>query len=154
MENKNIADKLIPGNPNIYTFLRIITGIVILIRGFNFIFVITNLRSMIQQADIAVFTENSAGLSLIVACLDIACGLFIMVGFVTRTSAIIQIPLLFVATFLVNIRHIGDNAFEFFLSLFTLVLTILVAIRGSGPFSADEYFRRGAALDRMGENRV
>ncbi len=109
---------------------------------------------MIQQADVAVFTENSAALSLIVAVLDVACGLFITVGFVTRTSAIIQIPILFAATFLVNIKHIGDNTFEFLLSLVTFLLVILVAYRGSSTFSADEYFKRGAALDRRGENRM
>jgi putative oxidoreductase len=148
METTNIADKLIPGKPTVYSFLRIITGLIILIRGFNFIFVIANLRSMIQQADVAVFTENSSALSLVVAILDIACGLFIMVGFVTRTSAIIQVLILFAATFLVNIRHIGDNPFEFILSFITLLLTIMVAYKGSGPFSSDEYFRRGAELDR------
>ena len=153
METINIADKLIPATPTVYSFLRIITGLIILIRGFNFIFVMATLRSMIQ-ADVAVFAENSSALSFIIAVLDIACGLFIAAGFVTRTSAIIQIPILFVATFLVNIRHIGENSFEFILSLVTFFLVIMVAYKGSGPFSADEYFKRGAALDKSGENRV
>ena len=153
METINIADKLIPAKPTVYSFLRIITGLIILIRGFNFIFVMATLRSMIQ-ADVAVFAENSSTLSFIIAVLDIACGLFITVGFITRISAIIQIPILFVATFLVNIRHIGENGFEFILSLVTFFLVIMVAYKGSGPFSADEYFKRGAALDRSGENRM
>ena len=153
METINIADKLIPARPTVYSFLRIITGLIILIRGFNFIFVMATLRSMIQ-ADVAVFAENSATLSFIIAVLDIACGLFITVGFITRISAIIQIPILFVATFLVNIRHIGENSFEFILSLVTFFLVIMVAYKGSGPFSADEYFKRGAALDKSGENRM
>lgn len=150
---KNIPDKLIPHTPNVYSFLRIITGLIILIRGFNFIFVIANLQSMIQQADVAVFKENSSVLSFIIAFLDITCGLFLVVGFVTRASAIIQIPILFVATFLVNIRHMSDHSFEFILSLVTFFLAIIVAWKGSSPFSADEYFRRGAALDKKGENR-
>ena len=153
MATLNIADKLIPSRPNVYSFLRMVTGLIILIRGFNFIFVIANLRSMIQ-ADVTVFAEQSSALALIIAILDVACGLFITVGFVTRTSAIIQIPILFVATFLVNIKHIGDNALEFALSLLTFFLAIMVAYKGSGPFSADEYFRRGAALDKMGENLI
>ena len=154
MQTVNIADKLIPSRPTTYSFLRIITGLIILVRGFNFIFVIANLRTMIQQADVAVFTENSAALSLIIAVLNIACGLFITVGFVTRTSAIIQVPILFAAAFLVNIRHIGSNTFEFLLSLITFFLVILVVYKGSGPFSADEYFKKGAELDRRGENRM
>jgi len=154
MEKINIADKLIPSQPNVYTFLRVVTGLIILTRGINFIFVIANLQSMIQQADIAVFTENSATLSFLIAFFDIACGLFIAGGFITRTSAIIQVPILFVAVFFVNIRHISDHPFEFILSLVTFFLTIMVAYKGSGPFSADEYFRRGAALDKSGENRI
>jgi uncharacterized membrane protein YphA (DoxX/SURF4 family) len=153
METINIADKLIPARPTVYSFLRIVTGLIILIRGFNFIFVMATLKSMIQ-ADVAVFAENSTTLAFIISVLDIACGLFIMVGFVTRISAIIQVPILFVAVFLVNIRHIGTNSFEFLLSLVTLFLVIMVAYKGSGPFSADEYFRRGAALDKRGENRM
>lgn len=154
MEKNNIADKLIPADPNVYTFLRIFTGLVILIRGINFIFVMVNLQSMIQQADVAVFTENSATLAVVIAFFNIACGLFILVGFVTRLSAIIQIPILVVATFFVNIRYLSENSFEFILSLVTLLLVIMVAYKGSGRFSADEYFRRGAALDRAGENRI
>ena len=154
MEKNNIADKLIPADPNRYTFLRIFTGLVILIRGINFIFVMVNLKSMIQQADVAILTQNSAALSTLIAFLNIACGLFIIVGFFARLSAIIQIPILVVATFFVNIRHLGNNSFEFILSLVTLVLAIMVAYKGSGRFSADEYFRRGAALDRAGENRI
>ena len=153
METINIADKLIPSKPSAYSFLRIITGLIILVRGFNFIFVTTTLSSMIK-ADVAVFAAQSATLSVIIAVLDIACGLFITVGFVTRTSAIIQIPILFVAAFLVNIRHIGQDSFEFILSLVTFFLVILIAYKGSGPFSADEYFKRGAALDRNGENLI
>ncbi|HEX5149847.1 MAG TPA: DoxX family protein [Parafilimonas sp.] len=153
METINIADKLIPARPTVYSFLRIVTGLIILIRGFNFIFVMATLKSMIQ-ADVAVFAENSSALAFIIAVLDIACGLFIMVGFITRISAIIQVPILFVATFLVNIRHIGTNTFEFLLSLVTFFLVLMVAYKGSGPFSADEYFRRGAALDKRGENRM
>ena len=154
METSNMADTLVPGKPNAYTVLRIITGLIILIRGVNFIFAMVNLRSMIQQADMAVLTENSATLSFIIACLDIACGLFITVGFITRVSAIIQLPILFVATFFVNIRHLGEDTFEFILSLFTLFLTIIVAYKGGNVFSADEYFMKGAALDKRGENRT
>lgn len=154
MDKKNIADKLIPNNPNTYSLLRIISGLILLTRGINFIFVMSDLKLMIQQADVAVFAEKSDALSLIIAFLDITCGLFITVGFITRVSAIIQLPVLFVAVFFVNMRHIGESSFEFILSLITFILIIIVAYKGSGPFSADEYFRRGAALDKRGENLI
>src|SRR5215472_2697391 len=133
MATINIADKLIPNRPNSYSFLRIITGLIILIRGFNFIFVMANLRSMIQ-ANVTVFAAQSSALALIIAIPDVACGLFIAVGFVTRTSAIIHIPVLCVATVLVNIKQIGNNALEFALSLNTFFLVIVMTYKGSGPF--------------------
>lgn len=147
MKTINIADKLIPNQPTLYSFLRIVTGLIILLRAFIFIFVTANLQSIIKT-DLTVFAENSSALSTIISILNIAGGLFILVGFVTRISAIIQIPILFVAVFIINIKHIGSNMPEFILSLVTLLLLFVIVYKGSGPFSADEYFRRGAALDK------
>jgi len=48
----------------------------------------------------------------------------------------------------VNLKNISYNTFEFILSLIALILLILFAIKGSGTFSADEYFRKGAAIDK------
>jgi hypothetical protein len=45
-------------------------------------------------------------------------------------------------------KNIERNTFELILTIIVLGLLILFAIKGSGPLSADEYFRRGAALDK------
>jgi len=153
METSKINDKLIPGNPSAYSFLRVLTGLIILVRGFNFIFVTANLKTMIQ-ANLSMLAENSGAWAMVIAVLEIACGLFITVGFVTRVSAIIQIPILFVAAFFINMKHLGGDSFEFILSLVALLLVIIVAYKGSGPFSADEYFKRGAAIDKGNENLI
>jgi len=87
-------------------------------------------------------------LAFVIAYLSLLCGLFITIGLLTRVLSIIQIPILIVAAFFVNLKNISYNTFEFILSLIALILLILFAIKGSGTFSADEYFRKGAAIDK------
>jgi uncharacterized membrane protein YphA (DoxX/SURF4 family) len=67
--------------------------------------------------------------------LFIACGLF------TRTSSIVQIPILVIAVFFINTRNHGNSTFEWILSIITLILLVFFAIKGSGALSADEFFR-------------
>jgi uncharacterized membrane protein YphA (DoxX/SURF4 family) len=59
-----------------------------------------------------------------------------------------MIPIVIVAIFFVNIKNIEGNGFELILTIIVLILLFLFAIKGSGPLSADEYFRRGAAFDK------
>ena len=54
----------------------------------------------------------------------------------------------FVGTIFVNMKNIERNSLELILTIVVLVLLVLFAIKGSGRLSADEYFRRGAAIDK------
>jgi hypothetical protein len=55
--------------------------------------------------------------------------------------SIIQIPVLIVAIFFVNVHRIDNGAFEMVMSVITLLLLIFFAIKGSGTLSGDEFFR-------------
>ncbi len=66
------------------------------------------------------FSESAEVLALVITYLGLLCGFFIFIGLFTRIAAIVQIPVLIVAVFFVNIRSSGENRFEFFLSLITL----------------------------------
>jgi len=99
------------------------------------------LKSLIEQTGIETFSQSAATLALIVSILSLLCGLFIAVGLFTRVSSIVQIPILIVAIFFVNLKSTAENAFELVLSIIVLILLILFAIKGSGALSADEYFR-------------
>ena len=66
---------------------------------------------------------------------------FILTGLFTRTSCIIQIPILLVAIFFVNAKNIGQSGFELVISIVVLALMVLFAVKGSGTLSADEFFR-------------
>ena len=133
---------------NWLTILRIVLGLIIFYKAINFIRNTEVLKSLIKETGIGVFSQNSEVLAFVIAYLSLLCGLFITVGLFTRASSIIQIPILIVAVFFVNIKNMNYNAFEFILSLIALILLILFAIKGSGMLSADEYFRRGAAVDK------
>jgi uncharacterized membrane protein YphA (DoxX/SURF4 family) len=111
-------------------------------------------ESLIEQTGVGVFSENSGLLAYVITYLSLLCGLFILIGFITRISSIVLIPVLIVAVFFINIRRLDENIFEFILSLVALALLILFAIKSSGRFSADEYFRRGAAMDRKDNENV
>jgi|SRR4029079_5588905 uncharacterized membrane protein YphA (DoxX/SURF4 family) len=128
--------------------LRILLGLIIVYKAINFIRNTAVLKSLIEETGIGVFSQNSTVLSFVIAYLSLLFGVFITVGLFTRASSIILIPVLIVAVFFVNIKRMNYNAFEFILSVIALILLILFAIKGSGTLSADEYFRRGSALDK------
>jgi putative oxidoreductase len=128
--------------PALLTFLRIIAGIILIYKSFNFIRDAAIAKTKIEQTGIGFFSQNSELLALVITYLGLLCGIFLTIGLFTRAAAIVQIPILLVAVFLVNYKTIGTNLFEFILSMVMLLLLILFAIKGSGPYSADVYFRK------------
>ena len=148
MDNTSYNRVSFSSHPGILPFLRILLGIILLWKSINFIRDTVITKTYIEQTGIGVFSNNSEVLSLVITYLGLLCGVFIFIGFITRVAAIVQIPVLLIAVFFINIRNISGNTFEFILSLITLALLILFAIKGSGPLSADEYFRTGRQIDR------
>ena len=134
--------------PGWQSILRIALGLLLIWKGINFVRDATQLASLIKQTGVGIFTQNENILALMVTILTLLCGLFITIGLFTRLSSIVQIPVVLIALLFVNIKNIERNGFELVLSVVVLILLILFAVKGSGVFSADEYFRRGAALDK------
>lgn len=141
MAEKNITEKTNYNQPRWLTVLRIALGLILMWKGVNFIRDTAQLKNMIQQTGVEVFSQNSAVLVFIVTFFNLLGGLFIAVGLFTKTSSIIQIPILITAAFFVNIKIAGESSSELILSVIVLLLLILFAIKGSGSLSADEYFR-------------
>jgi len=133
------------------TILRIALGLILIWKGINFIRDISALESLIKQTGVGIFTQNDDALALVVTILTLLCGLFITVGLFTRVASIVQIPIVLVAALFVNIKDMDRNSFELVLAIVVLVLLILFAIKGSSAFSADEYFRRGAEMDKASD---
>jgi uncharacterized membrane protein YphA (DoxX/SURF4 family) len=136
-----VTEKTSLKQPAWLTIVRIILGLILFWKGIVFIRDTEFLKSLIQQTGIGVFSDNADTLTFIVAYLTLLCGLFILCGLFTRTSSIVQIPILLIAVIFVNSKNIGQSTFEFILSIVVLLLLILFAVKGSGTLSADEYFR-------------
>src|SRR5690606_31775899 len=123
------------------TLLRIALGFILTWKGITFILYTSRLETLIERTGIGVFSNNSSILSFVVAYLSLLCGLFIATGLWTKISSIVQIPILVIAVFFVNLNSIGNNTFDFILSIITLALLIFFVFKGSGTHSADEFFR-------------
>lgn len=135
-----ITEKTSIRQPAWYVLLRILLGIILFWKGIVFIRDTELLKQLIDRSHFGFFSQYDETISFIVAYLSILCGLFIACGLFTKTSCIVQIPILFIAVFFINTRNVEDT-FELILSVITLILLIFFAVKGSGTISADEYFR-------------
>ena len=136
-----VTEKTSLKQPAWLTLLRIILGFILFWKGIVFIRDTELLKLLIEHTGIGVFSKNSEALAFIVSYLSLLCGLFIATGLFTKTSCMVQIPILFIAVFFINIKNIGETGVELVLSIITFILLILFAFKGSGTLSADEYFR-------------
>ena len=140
MQETNLTEKT-HAQPWWFSLLRIFLGLYLIWKGIVFLRDTTLLEQLIQRTGVGVFSANSSNLSFVVSYLSLLCGLFIACGLWTKISSIIQIPILIVAIFFVNINRVDNGPFELVMSIVTLILLIFFAIKGSGTLSADEFFR-------------
>lgn len=145
-----------PGTRKIswYLVLRVLLGLILIYKATIFIYNSTAAQTLIERTGIGFFSKNAEIFSLAVTSLGMLCGAFIAVGLLTKIASIIQIPILFVAVFFINIRNISGNVFEFLLSIFALILLFLFVAKGSTRPSLDNYFRKGAAIDEIAKEEA
>ncbi len=141
MQEANITEKTSVSQPLWLTIIRIVLGFILFWKGINFIRDSSVLQSMLQKTGVGMFDKNSGFLAFAITYINLLGGLFIAVGLFTRTTSIIQIPLLLGAVFLVNMKSANNSGFELVLSIIVLVLLFIFAFKGSSALSADEYFR-------------
>ena len=103
--------KLNSRQPIVLTILRIALGLIIFWKSFNFIRDTAIAQTLIEHTGVGVFFFFLKVLALVITYLGLLCGFFIFVGLFTRIAAIVQIPILIVAVFFVNIQSIGENKF-------------------------------------------
>ena len=123
----------------IQLFIRIILGIILVVKGLFFISNAENLRELILNSRFA------AGVGFLAAYATFAYlfgGVFIIVGLLTRLAVILQIPVLLGAIFFILPRQNGtDFGSDLILSLIVLGLLIYVLKKGSGEISMDHYLK-------------
>ncbi len=142
MEETHITEKTSASQPRWLTLVRIVLGFILFWKGISFIRDSSDLQLMLQRMSIGAIHENSEWIAFLITYINLLGGLFILVGLFTKTSCIVQIPILIGAVFFVNTKDgLNQSTSELVLSAVVLVLLILFAIKGSGVLSADEYFR-------------
>nr|WP_121274083.1 DoxX family protein [Pedobacter schmidteae] len=124
--------------------IRIVLGLLIFSKGIAIVSNTTALQDMLLQNNTYGFSGMMSSLALhIVGFVHLVGGILITIGLVTRFAAVIQIPILIVAVFFVNLAHgfsILNN--ELWLSILVLLLLILFWVVGSGPFSVDQAMKK------------
>ena len=120
--------------------LRIVLGIILVLKGVSFI------------SDTAYLTRLVGGLHFslwpvmlvhYVAFAHLMGGCLIALGCLTRLMVLLQLPILVGALFFVNIRQgFSPLNAELWLSLIVLSLLLLFLVIGSGRFSMDEYVKQ------------
>jgi len=142
MKDIDITEKTSIDQPRWLTILRIALGLILFWKGITFIRDSSDLQLMLHRMAIGVVDKNSEWMAFLISYINLLGGLFIVAGLFTRTSCLVQIPILFGAVFFVNTKHgLNQSTSELILSAVVLILLILFAIKGSGVLSADEYFR-------------
>lgn len=121
---------------------RMILGIILILKGIAFFKDSTLIESMVQQTGLSFFDQNAATIAFIITYLNLLGGFFITIGLFTRWICLLQIPILIGAVIFVNSEAgMTTSNPELALSILVLILLIVYVIKGSGPLSADEFFR-------------
>ena len=124
--------------------LRMVLGVIILLKGIAFVSNIDSLRELFVQNRVYGFSGLMAmALTHIVAFVHLVGGILIILGLVTRFAVVIQIPILIGAVFFVNIaKGFSMLNSELWLSVLVLMLLILFWVVGSGPYSVDYWMKK------------
>lgn len=133
---KKIQNSLDSKLPTGYALIRIFLGLALFIRGYM---IITNPDSILE---LGVKQQDFMWISL-VGIAHLLGGLLLTIGFLTRLGALIQIPILFSATFFVYAHTklmMGGQSFE--LASLVLFLLIIYFIYGSGSLSVKDYLKK------------
>ncbi len=122
--------------------LRIVLGIILILKGISFFKDSAKLETMMQTPGIHIINNNASAFAFFITYFNILGGLFIIAGLFTRWIAMLQIPILIGAIIFVN-SEAGMNFSnpDLIISIIVLVLLFVFVIKGSGPISADEFFR-------------
>lgn len=130
--------------------LRIILGLILLIKGIGFVSNTDAILSMLHRSNSEFI---SVALAHYVAFAHLIGGIMIIFGLLTRWAVVPQIPILLGAILFVNARTgFFSLHSELFLSIITLILLIVFLWYGSGPISVDEQMRKNAEMDLDNNN--
>lgn len=128
-------------HPKWLDFVRIALGLVLLLKGVQFINNMQPLTELMAKGNF-LGSASIGILAHVVVFANLLGGAMILFGLLTRAVCIVLIPVVLGAIFLVNLPagSVQTNS-ELWLSVIILFLLVLFAIEGSGKLSFDEWMR-------------
>lgn len=129
-------------HPKWIDFIRIVLGIILTLKGVQFI---NNMQPLVDLiADSGFLGSLSAGLlAHYVVFAHLLGGIMVACGLLTRFACLVQIPVLLGAIIFINISGgIFQPHSELWLSVLILILLVFFVVEGSGKLSVDEWMRK------------
>ena len=124
-------------HPKALDIIRMLLGLNLVVKGIQFFNNAPYLRYLIIENHIIRLSPGLiTALIIYVTYVHLVGGIMIILGLFTRVAALLQIPVVFAAVFFINILKAYMNA-ELWLGITMLVLLVLFAVIGSGPWSLD-----------------
>ncbi|MEY4573594.1 MAG: hypothetical protein RLZ10_2885 [Bacteroidota bacterium] len=122
-----------PFTRNILFLFRVALGLMLFIKGINFIRNDGILRQVLSEA---ALIKKLSILELLIPLVHILGGFFILIGIYTRKAAMVQLPLVIGAIFvLLNAREYAFFNTEMFFAITILLLLLLYLKFGDGFYS-------------------
>lgn len=137
MAYRDVVDWITANREVVVDLVRMYLGLGLFVRGIIFS---ATPRGIEVLVDLSEFSMASAALAHYVAFAHLLGGLMLAFGLLTRLAALIQIPILVGAVFLVHMAEglvTPNQSLEF--SALVLFLLVVVFVFGGGPWSADRY---------------
>jgi len=127
-------------HPRWLVLLRVALGICLIIKGITFLGNTVALESLLAESHVDI---DASWLPVVITWLHLLCGFLIIIGLLTRWSALVMIPILLGAVIFVNAPNgLFAAESEFGFSLVVLLMLVFFFIEGGGPLSLDNYFRK------------
>ena len=121
-------------------FLRIILGLILILKGFVFAEHESVITNLVLEHHLQYISFMAAQY---VVLLHICGGILIALGILTRFSSLMNLPILIAAVFFINIpKGLLPLNTELFLSIVVLLLLILFLIIGDGKLSAENFIEK------------
>jgi uncharacterized membrane protein YphA (DoxX/SURF4 family) len=128
-------------HPRFLDIIRILLGIFLLLKGLGFMENTAYLTSLISgRTDVIISTGLLMAIVYYVTFVHLVGGTLIALGIMTRFSSIMQIPIVFVAVFFINMLQSPFNT-DMASSIIALVLLFVFTIIGSGKWSLENYLQ-------------
>lgn len=126
--------------PRWIVVIRLVLGASLIFKAIKFFNNSQELTSYFQESSML---KNLAWAIPVIPWIHIIGGILIIVGLFTRLASFVQLPVLIVAVFFINLKNgLYGGESDLPLSILVLVLTIFFSFEGAGYYGLDNIWRK------------